>query len=232
MFAEMTVVFLLDVDNTLIDNDRARLHLAKATTQLLGPALSDEYWRIYEEVRLDLGFVDSLETLARFHERSGDPTAGALDRAILDLPYDELRYPETLAVLAALRRVGTPVVLSDGDPVFQPLKIARAGITAAVAGNVLVFAHKEEQLPDVARLFPADVYVAVDDKAGILARIKLHWGDRVRTVHVMQGKYADDPYEGPPPDAVIGGIGDLEPLVGTPEALRLFLERDSIRARE
>src|SRR4051794_11470716 len=180
MFAEMAVVFLLDVDNTLIDNDRARLRLALATTQLLGTELSDAYWRIYEEVRVDLGFVDSLETLSRFHARHGDATMGGLDRAILDLPYDELRYPETMPVLAALRRVGTPVVLSDGDPIFQPLKIARAGITAAVDGNVLVFAHKEEHLSDVARLFPGDLYVAVDDKAGILARIKLHWRDRVR----------------------------------------------------
>jgi hypothetical protein len=127
-------------------------------------------------------------------------------------------------VLEALWRVGTPVVLSDGDPVFQPLKIARAGVDQAVRGNVLVFRHKEEHLADVARLFPADRYVAVDDKAAILGRIKLHWQDRVRTVHVLQGKYADDTYDGPRPDAVIERIGDLVPLVGTPDSLRVFLE--------
>ena len=127
-------------------------------------------------------------------------------------------------MLEALWRVGTPVILSDGDPVFQPLKIARAGIDQAVRGNVLVFKHKEEHLVDVARLFPADRYVAVDDKAAILARIKLHWQDRVRTIHVLQGKYADDGFDGPPPDAVIRRIGDLAPLTGTPGALRVFME--------
>jgi hypothetical protein len=225
----MDVVFLLDVDNTLIDNDRARVRLGEATERLLGPDLAKVYWETYEEVRRDLGFVDSLATLARFHERVGDPTVGGIDRAILDFPYAEVRYPTALAVVAALWRVGTPVVLSDGDPVFQPLKTARAGLTEAVKGNVLVFTHKEEHLESVARLFPADRYIAVDDKAAILARVKVHWGDRVRTVHVLQGKYADDPYEGPPPDAVIERIGELMPLAGTPDALQVFLEGASLR---
>ena len=224
MFAEMPVVFLLDVDNTLIDNDRVRERLDDAIARIAGPALAATYWEIYEEVRDELGFVDSLETLSRFHERAGDPSAGALDRAVLDFPYANVRYPETLHVLEALWRVGTPVILSDGDPVFQPLKIARAGIDQAVRGNVLVFKHKEEHLDDVARLFPADCYIAVDDKAAILARIKLHWQDRVRTIHVLQGKYADDRFDGPPPDAVIRRIGDLAPLTGTPDALRVFME--------
>ncbi len=229
MPAPERIVFLLDVDNTLIDNDRVRERLTDATVRILGPALSIAYWEIYEAVRQDLGFVDSLETLERFAERHGDPSAGALDRAILDFPYAELCYKDVLRVLAALARVGEPVILSDGDPVFQPLKIGRSGIAAAVRGNVLVFTHKEERLGDVARLFPADLYVAIDDKAAILARIKMHWGDRVRTVHVLQGKYADDAYEGPPPDAVIRAIGDLIPLVGTPDALRVFTEGASIR---
>lgn len=229
MFAEMAVVFLLDVDNTLIDNDRVRERLTEATERILGPDLSKAYWETYETVRNDLGFVDSLETLARTEEQRGDPSAGALDRAILDFPYADLRYPDALSVLAGLARVGEPVILSDGDPVFQPLKIGRSGLAAAVGGNVLVFTHKEKHLEDVARLFPADRYVAVDDKAAILASIKLHWEERVSTVHVLQGKYADDPYEGPRPDAVIEGIGDLLPLVGTPEALRVFLEGATMR---
>ena len=107
---------------------------------------------------------------------------------------------------------------------FQPLKIARAGVDQAVHGNVLVFKHKEEHLDDVVRLFPADRYIAVDDKAAILARIKAYWQDRVRTVHVLQGKYADDQYDGPRPDAVIERIGNLVSLVGTPDALRVFTE--------
>jgi hypothetical protein len=221
------VVFLLDVDNTLIDNDRARELMLTATDRILGAALSREYWRTYEEVREDVGYVDSLETLERYHGRHQD-TAAALDRAILDFDYLQVRYPRTLAVLDALQRTGLPVVLSDGDPVIQPLKIGRAGITAAVDGRVLVFMHKDQRLDDVARIFPAEHYVAVDDKAAILARIKLHWEERVSTVHVLQGKYADDPYEGPKPDAVIASIGELEGLVGTPDALRVFLESASI----
>ena len=232
MFAEMAiqrtqVIFLLDVDNTLIDNDQVRERLNEAVTRIVGPDGARTYWNVYEEVRDELGFVDSLETLSRFHERAGDASAGALDRAVLDFPYAEVRYPDTLRVLEALWRVGAPVVLSDGDPVFQPLKIARAGVDQAVRGNVLVFTHKEEHLVDVARLFPADTYIAVDDKASILARIKLHWRERVRTVHVLQGKYADDEYDGPRPDAVVQRIGDLVPLVGTPTALGVFLKEAS-----
>src|SRR5205814_9381946 len=100
---------------------------------------------------------------------------------------------------------------------FQPLKVARAGIAAAVRGNVLVFAHKEQHLDDIARLFPADRYVAVDDKAEVLGRIKTRWSERVSTVHVRQGKYSDDVFEGPRPDAVIGAIGELAALLGTPQ---------------
>ena len=240
MFAEMAVdgaarrsrvVFLLDVDNTLIDNDRARDELAAATKRLLGDELSETYWRIYEEIRDELGYVDSLETLERFHSRHPSAPGDALDRAMLDFDFASVRYPETLEVLAALRRTAMPVVLSDGDPVFQPLKIARAGLNDAVEHRVLVFTHKEERLDDVSRLFPAEHYVAVDDKAAILARIKLHWGDRVRTVHVLQGKYADDAYSGPLPDTVIGGIGELTRLAGTPDALRVLLQSASIRPR-
>ena len=223
MFAQVDVVFLLDVDNTLIDNDRARERLTAATLRLLGDEAASAYWAVYEEVRADLGYIDSLETLARFHAREPGAPVEALDRLVLDFPYAEVRYDATLRTLAALRAVGTPVVLSDGDPIFQPLKIARAGIDGAVGGNVLVFTHKEERLDDVARLFPADRYVAVDDKAGLLAHIKRHWGDLVRTVHVLQGKYADDAYDGPAPDAVVGGIGELVALVGTAERLSVFL---------
>ncbi len=225
MFADVGTVFLLDVDNTLIDNDRARALLTRATADLLGGRGSSAYWAVYEEVRADLGYVDSLETLARFRLRQPDAPVDALDRLILDFPYADVRYEATLGILAALRSAGTPVVLSDGDPVFQPLKIARAGIDAAVAGNVLVFTHKEDRLDDVARLFPADHYVAIDDKAGLLARIKQHWGAKAATIHVLQGKYADDPYDGPAPDAVIAGVGDLAALVGTAARLHVFLDK-------
>ena len=229
MFAEVTVVFLLDVDNTLIDHDRARDELTHATERILGVSLARAYWERYEAVRSEVGYVDTLETLERFHAAHPEADGTDLDRALLDFPYDQVRYPQTLDVLAALARVGTAVVFSDGDPVFQPLKIHRAGVADAVGGNVLVFTHKDERLADVARLYPADRYVVVDDKAAILARIKQQWRGLVRTVHVLQGKYADDPFEGPPPDVVIAGIGELRGLVGTPEALRVFLEGASIR---
>jgi len=211
----MTVVFLLDLDNTLIDNDAVREKLNQGTRRLLGAELADRFWKIYEEVRDACGYVDFLETLDRFHRTANEPPEkrSELDRLILDFPYPEVRYPATLDVLAALWKVGTPVVLSDGDPVFQPLKISRSGVAGAVRGNVLVFPHKETCLDAVARLFPADHYVAVDDKAAILAALKTQWSARLTTVHVLQGKYADDEYTGPRPDHVLNGIAELKEFV-------------------
>lgn len=194
------------------------------TERILGPALSHEYWRSYEAVRDERGFVDFIETQRRFHREHPEVPEEPLARGIFDFPYAEVRYPEALEVIAGLRRIGPVVVLSDGDPSFQPLKIARAGVAEAVAGNVLVFGHKEEHLDEVALLFPADFYVAIDDKAFVLARIKLAWRARVGTVHVRQGKYADDPYEGPRPDLAIERIADILALTGTPDALRLFIQ--------
>jgi FMN phosphatase YigB (HAD superfamily) len=211
----MAVVFLLDLDNTLIDNDSVREQLNDGTRRLLGAELADRFWKIYEEVRDECDYVDFLETLDRFHHEAdvSPEQERKLDRLILDFPYPEALYPATLDVLAALWKVGMPVVLSDGDPVFQPLKVFRSGVAEAVRGNVLVFPHKESCLDAVARLFPADKYVAVDDKAAILAALKTQWGARLTTVHVLQGKYADDAYTGPPPDNVLKGIAELMDLV-------------------
>lgn len=215
-------VVFLDVDNTLIDNDRARDDLWRATDRVLGEERSRAFWTAYEEVRGDRGYVDFLETLRRFHGTDGS-SPDALDRAILDFPYADYRYPDSLRVIEALRAHGTVVILSDGDAVFQPLKIARAGLAEAVDGNVVVFPHKDRHLDDLARLFPADRYIAVDDKAEVLARIKLQWVDRVKTVHVVQGKYSDDPYEGPPPDVVVPRIGDIaDDMRGTAVRSSLF----------
>jgi beta-phosphoglucomutase-like phosphatase (HAD superfamily) len=211
----MAIVFLLDLDNTLIDNDAVRDRLNDGTRRLLGTTLADRFWKVYEEVRDECDHVDFLETLDRFHRAANDPPEQQrqLDRLILDFPYAEARYPATLDVLAALWKAGTPVVLSDGDPVFQPLKVFRSGVAEAVRGNVLVFPHKETCLDAVERLFPADEYVAVDDKAAILAALKTQWGERLTTVHVLQGKYADDAYTGPAPDHVLSGIAGLTELV-------------------
>jgi beta-phosphoglucomutase-like phosphatase (HAD superfamily) len=211
----MAVVFLLDLDNTLIDNDAVREQLNAGTRRLLGATLADRLWTIYQEVRDERDYVDFLETLDRFHRTVNDPPEQQrdLDRLILDFPYPEARYPATLEVLAALWKAGTPVVLSDGDPVFQPLKVFRSGVAEAVRGNVLVFPHKETCLDAVARLFPAHEYVAVDDKAAILATLKTQWAARLTTVHVLQGKYAGDAYAGPHPDHVLKGIAELKDLV-------------------
>ncbi len=215
----MPVVFLLDLDNTLIDNDAVRERLDEGTRRLLGATLSERFWKLYEEVREECDHVDFPGTLERFHRETNaaqdfrPDQQRLLDHLILDFPYADARYPATLDVIAALWKVGTPVVLSDGDPVFQPLKIWRSGVAEAVRGNVLVFAHKETCLDVVARLFPADKYVAVDDKAAILAALKTQWGDRLTTVHVLQGKYADDAYTGPAPDHVLKGIAGLIDLV-------------------
>jgi hypothetical protein len=219
----MSLVFLLDLDNTLVDNDVVRERLSEGTRRLLGTTRSDRFWKLYEEVRDECDYVDFPGTLDRFHREANDrpDQQRKLDRLILDFPYADARYPATLGVLAALWKVGTPVVLSDGDPVFQPLKIYRSGVAEAVRGNVLVFPHKETCLDVVARIFPAERYVAVDDKAAILAALKTQWADRLTTVHVLQGKYADDAYTGPAPDNVIRGIADLtELIVGWPTSLQ------------
>ena len=226
----MRVTFLLVFDNTLVANDAARERLLRETDRVLGAERSKTYWALYESVRAEKGYVDFLTTLARYHDVDHEAPA-ELDRVILDFPYADVLYPETLSVIAALWSHGVVVVLSDGDAVFQPLKIARAGVANAVRGNVLVFAHKEARLEDVRRLFPAERYIAVDDKAEVLSRVKVHWGDLVRTVHVLQGKYADDPYDGPPPDLVVKRLGDLTAAVGRGRGAGLFDDEMTTAAR-
>lgn len=156
--------------------------------------------------------VDYPETLARLRRTMPDAPAGVED-VVWGVAYEEFLYPNALEVVSRLWTMATPVVLTDGDALYQPMKIARAGITAAVRGNVLVFGHKEEQLADVHARYPADRYVLVDDRAAILSRVKLHWGHRVVTVHVRQGHYGADP--GPTaPDLSIASIGQLLSVVG------------------
>ena len=210
------VVFLLDVDNTLLDNDRFTADLGGRLEQSFGAAERDRYFRIFADRREQLGLADYLGSLQLF--RSGlddDPRLLRMSEYLLEYPFSTLIYPGALAAVAHLESFATPVVLSDGDVVFQPRKIQRAGIWDAVAGRVLIYLHKERVLDHVQRRFPADHYVMVDDKPRLLAAMKRVLGDRLTTVFVRQGHYAlapDAAVEQPPPDRVIDRIGDLATL--------------------
>ena len=206
----MTRVFLLDVDNTLIDNDRAKKHLEREIQTLVGPERDALFWSIYDEVREKSGVVDFPETLARFRRALPDePRTGEMERAVMSVPFERYLFPRALDVIAHLWALGTVVIVSDGDRVYQPLKIARAGLGLAAKGNVFVYAHKEDRLAEVQVRFPADRYVHVDDKASLLARTKERLDGRVTTIHVRQGHYANDPPAGPPPDVTVDRIADL-----------------------
>ncbi len=185
------LVSLLDVDNTLIDNDRVKADLVARIDGLVGPDLGAAFWQMYEEVRRERDFVDLPYTLERF--RAAFPQAPNFPHVaglILCYPFGGCLYPGALEVIGHLKAMGPAAILSDGDSVFQPAKIARSGLADAVDGNVLVYPHKEDHLDELARLLPADRYVLVDDKAAILATFKAKLADRVVTVHVRQGKYA------------------------------------------
>jgi FMN phosphatase YigB (HAD superfamily) len=206
----MASVFLIDVDNTLLDNDRAKADVARAIHDLVGPERAARFWSIYEEVRDECGIVDYPETLRRFRRASPDATGLAdVDRAVLGVPFERYLYPGALEVIAHLWRLGEPAILSDGDRVYQPMKIERAGVLLAVRGNVLVYEHKEDHLAEVQRRFPAAHYAHIEDKAALLAHTKASLGDRVTTVHVRQGHYATEDGGGVPPDIVVQRIADV-----------------------
>lgn len=213
MLAEGPLVFLLDVDNTLLDNDQFAADLSVRLEGELGADGRERYWALYAELREESGFADHLATLQRLRNEVADdqPLLGISD-FVLDYPFDELLYPRSLEVIAHLRTLGLPVVLSDGDVVLQPHKIRRSGIWRAVAGRVLVYLHKERELDALQRRYPASRYVLVDDKPELLAAMKRGLGDRLTTVFVRQGHYAAES-EGkpivPPPDHRIERIGDL-----------------------
>jgi FMN phosphatase YigB (HAD superfamily) len=207
------VVFLLDVDNTLLDNDRFSAGLGERLEQSFGSAERERYWRIFGERREQLGLADYLGALQLF--RTGlddDPQLLGMSEYLLEYPFSTLVFPGALEAIAHLASHGRPVVLSDGDVVFQPRKIRRAGIWDAVAGRVLIYLHKEKVLDHVLRRYPARHYVMVDDKPNILAAMKAVLGGRLTTVFVRQGHYALAAQSNnlwPPPDRVIERIGDL-----------------------
>ncbi|MDE3192110.1 MAG: HAD family hydrolase [Chloroflexota bacterium] len=203
----MTVAFLLDVDNTLLDNDAAKREIDARILRSFGERVRATFWDMYQRTRSERGVIDYPAALARLHAVMPE-VPDELDAIVWELPYDRFVYPASLSVIAAMRGIGRPIVVSDGDTVYQPLKIARAGIGGAVGGRVLIFTHKEEHLREIREAYPAERYVMVDDKATILARVKGEWGDLVVTVHVRQGHYADD-RPPRPPDVCVASIADL-----------------------
>jgi FMN phosphatase YigB (HAD superfamily) len=210
------VVFLIDVDETLINNDAICEDLKQQISHVFGDEAKRRYWDLFEELWTELGYADYLGALQRFRlERLGDPRLSCIATYLLEYPFRERLYPGALDAVAALRRGAPVVVLSDGDAVHQPNKIERSGIRAAVDGQVLIYIHKEEMLEDVARRYPAERYVMVDDKLRILTAIKAGWRDRVTTVFVRQGHYALDPAivrSFPAADVTIERIADLQGL--------------------
>jgi FMN phosphatase YigB (HAD superfamily) len=207
------VVFLFDVDNTLLDNDRVTADLRRHLETEVGNDGSRSYWSIFEQLRNELGYADYLGALQRYRSANPhDPRLLTVSHFLIDYPFANRVFPHALDVIELVKQWGPAVILSDGDVVFQPRKVERSGLFEAVDGKVLIYVHKEQELDDVTRRFPADHYVMVDDKLRILAAIKKIWGERVTTVFVRQGHYAIDPKivaAYPPADVVFDQIGDL-----------------------
>jgi len=208
-----STVFLLDVDNTLLDNDSVTADLKKHLIDTLGDPRARRYWELFEELRSELGYADYLGALQRYRVENPRDT-GLLEASLflLHYPFANRVYPGALDVIHQLERRGLVAILSDGDVVFQPRKIERSGIWGAAEGNVLIYIHKEQMLDDIERRYPAEHYVMVDDKVRILAAMKSVWGDRLTTVFVRQGHYALDAAsvaKYPPADIAIEKIGDL-----------------------
>ena len=207
------VVFLLDCDNTLLDNDRVQDDLRAHLASEFGPESRDRYWTIFEALRAELGYADYLGALQRYRlSAMNDPRLLQMSAFLIDYPFADRLYPHALEAIAHLRSRGPTVILSDGDVVFQPRKVQRSGLWQAVEGRVLIYIHKEHMLDEVMQRYPARHYVMVDDKLRILAAMKANLGDRLFTVFPRQGHYALDPHNlatYPPADLAIERIGAL-----------------------
>ncbi|HMF14874.1 MAG TPA: HAD family hydrolase [Gemmataceae bacterium] len=207
------VVFLFDVDNTLLDNDRVAADLRRHLTETFGAERQERYWVLFEQLRQELGYADYLGALQRYRiENPRDPHILELSSYLLDYPFANRLYPGSLDAIAHCQQLGPCVILSDGDVVFQPRKVERSGLWEAVDGKVLIYVHKELELDDVEQRYPAGHYVLVDDKLRILTAAKKTWNSRLTTVWPKQGHYARDPAavrNYPPPDIAVERIGDL-----------------------
>src|SRR5258707_5395496 len=213
MMTPSPIVFLVDVDNTLLDNDRIQNDLKRHLEREFGSACRDRYWQILEQLFTELGYRDYLGALQRYRvEHPEDIHLLSMSSYLVDYPFANRLYPGSLDVLERFREWGRTVILSDGDVVFQPRKVERSGISEAVDGHVLIYIHKEAELEDVAQRYPARHYVLVDDKPRILAAVKEVWGDRVTTVLPRQGQYANDAgvvASLPAADLTVERVGDL-----------------------
>ena len=211
--ATNNIVFLFDVDNTLLDNDRVTADLRRHLEQQVGQERQQRYWDFFEQLRSELGYADYLGALQRYRiEYPRDPGLLTVSHFLVNYPFATRLYPDSLDAIEHVKQWGQAVILSDGDVVFQPLKIERSGISRTVDTNVLIYIHKERELDDVEKRFPADHYVLIDDKLRILTEVKKVWGAKVTTVFPRQGHYAHDPKivsTLPPADISIDRIGDL-----------------------
>jgi FMN phosphatase YigB (HAD superfamily) len=207
------IVFLFDVDNTLLNNDHVERDMRRHLGSFLSPRARDRFFEIFEHLRTELGYADYLGALERYRlEALSDPRVLRISNWLVDYPFAQRLYPNSLDVVEHVRRWGTPVILSDGDAVFQPRKVERSGLWDAFEGRVLIYVHKEQMLPDVVKHYPARRYVMIDDKLRLLDAIKKIWEKRVTTVFVKQGRYAQDPQildRHPPADIHLAGIGNL-----------------------
>lgn len=210
------VVFLFDVDNTLLNNDAVTADMHTFLEREVGPQRNKSYWTIFERLRSSLGYADYLGALQRYRrEYPHDLHLLQLSRFLVNYPFANRLYPNSLDAIQHVKKWGPVALLSDGDVVFQPRKVERSGLLEAVEGNAMIYVHKEKELKDVERRHPSRHYVLVDDKLRILAAVKKIWRSRVTTVFVRQGHYALDPKilaKYPPADVDILTIGDIVKL--------------------
>ncbi len=221
------IVFLFDVDNTLLDSDRVTADLQSHLQREVGPERAQHYWAFFEQLRGELGYADYLGALQRYRiEYPRDPRLLIVSNFLVNYPFANRLYPNALDVIDHVKQWGPVVILSDGDVVFQPRKVERSGLFEAVDGNALIYVHKEKELADVEQRYPAEHYVMVDDKLRILAAMKTIWRERLTTVFPRQGHYALDPKAiatYPPADITVERIGelvncDLPAFLGTAKA--------------
>ena len=207
------IVFLFDVDNTLLDNDHVQYELGMHLAAEYGQEAHDRYWALFEDLRSSLGYADYLGALQQYRlEALHNPKILRIANWLVDYPFADRLYPKAMEVVQHVAAWGPAVILSDGDAAFQPRKVERSGLWRAFRDNVLIYVHKEQALDDVERLYPARHYVMFDDKLRILEALKANWGDRVTTVFPRQGHYARDSEDlrrRRPADISIDAIGDL-----------------------